>query len=329
VSEHDELRKLADRLRDAASVYELSGNSNIQDLCMAIGEAADGLDAILSHFPDSSDESRVRKLIDRAVYVCQRAIVPDGLTDKEAMSEMYGIFDGPEHRAAIADLPATDEEMRKRVRDYLAQQCVSDAGYDMGVMLDEILSRLRTSPATDEEMRETVARYLTPLLWRTSTDDPGGEEADRILALLHPSPASDQGLREALERYRDLLSTPIHPESGSEHDHDIETGRYMAWVGINHILMTFPGVPASNPISCRPFTHWPDGTPTTATERQAFEEGCATSEQLREALYALKADVIFHSEIGPSDEIDGCLWVTSEIDRHIAAVARPPQEEKP
>ena len=65
VSEHDELRKLADNLRDIASSYELSVNVSIQDLCMAIGDACDGIDTILSRFPDSpaTDKEMRERLI--------------------------------------------------------------------------------------------------------------------------------------------------------------------------------------------------------------------------------------------------------------------------
>lgn len=43
-----------------------------------------------------------KALVDRAVAVLQRHAPPDGLSDHDAMSEFYGIFDGPEYRVAIA-----------------------------------------------------------------------------------------------------------------------------------------------------------------------------------------------------------------------------------
>lgn len=42
-----------------------------------------------------------KALVDRAVAVLQRHAPPDGLSDHDAMSELYGIFDGPEYRAAV------------------------------------------------------------------------------------------------------------------------------------------------------------------------------------------------------------------------------------
>lgn len=43
-----------------------------------------------------------KALVVRAVAVLQRHAPPDGLSDHEALNELYGIFDGPEYRAAIA-----------------------------------------------------------------------------------------------------------------------------------------------------------------------------------------------------------------------------------
>jgi hypothetical protein len=45
---------------------------------------------------------QILALIDRAVDVLQRHAPPDGLSDHDAMSEFYGIFDGPAYRAAMA-----------------------------------------------------------------------------------------------------------------------------------------------------------------------------------------------------------------------------------
>lgn len=41
-------------------------------------------------------------LVERAVSVLQRHAPPDGLSDHDALTEFYGIFDGPEYRIAIA-----------------------------------------------------------------------------------------------------------------------------------------------------------------------------------------------------------------------------------
>ena len=42
-----------------------------------------------------------KDLVDKAVEVLGRHIVPDGISDHDAMVELYGIFDGPEYREAI------------------------------------------------------------------------------------------------------------------------------------------------------------------------------------------------------------------------------------
>jgi hypothetical protein len=41
-----------------------------------------------------------RALVDKAVEVLQRHAPPDGLSDHDALTELYGIFDGPEYRSA-------------------------------------------------------------------------------------------------------------------------------------------------------------------------------------------------------------------------------------
>jgi hypothetical protein len=48
----------------------------------------------------------LNQLIDRAVAVLNQHIVPGGISDRDALSELYGIFDGPEYRVAIAAPPA-------------------------------------------------------------------------------------------------------------------------------------------------------------------------------------------------------------------------------
>jgi hypothetical protein len=47
-----------------------------------------------------------RGLVEKAVSVLQRHIVPDGLSDHDALTELYGIFDGPEYRALKTSTPA-------------------------------------------------------------------------------------------------------------------------------------------------------------------------------------------------------------------------------
>ena len=42
-----------------------------------------------------------KSLVDKCVSVLQSHIVPDGISDKDALSELYGILDGPEYRAVL------------------------------------------------------------------------------------------------------------------------------------------------------------------------------------------------------------------------------------
>lgn len=51
------------------------------------------------HGGPSAPPATVQTLIDRAVDVLQRHAPPDGLSDHDALSELYGIFDGPDFRA--------------------------------------------------------------------------------------------------------------------------------------------------------------------------------------------------------------------------------------
>ena len=48
-------------------------------------------------------EKLLLALIQQAVDVLQRHAPPDGLSDHDAMSEFYGIFDGPDYRKAMAE----------------------------------------------------------------------------------------------------------------------------------------------------------------------------------------------------------------------------------
>ena len=65
------------------------------------------IQSLRSKLAASESYARAQKgLVDAAVAVLQRHILPDGgLSDHDAMSELYGIFDGPEYRAALAANP--------------------------------------------------------------------------------------------------------------------------------------------------------------------------------------------------------------------------------
>lgn len=51
-----------------------------------------------------------KTLADKAVAVLGRHIEPGGIGDKDALTELYGIFDGPDYRAALASAPAAPTE---------------------------------------------------------------------------------------------------------------------------------------------------------------------------------------------------------------------------
>jgi hypothetical protein len=67
-----------------------------------------------------------RALVEKAVEVLQRHAPPDGLSDHDALTELYGIFDGPEYRSACEARSAIEppqspewlEAWRTFVKDY-------------------------------------------------------------------------------------------------------------------------------------------------------------------------------------------------------------------
>jgi hypothetical protein len=57
--------------------------------------------------PVLSVRAALQTILDKSVAVLQRHIEPDGgLSDHDALSQLYGIFDGPDYRAAKAALAA-------------------------------------------------------------------------------------------------------------------------------------------------------------------------------------------------------------------------------
>jgi hypothetical protein len=66
----------------------------------------------------------LNQLIDRAVAVLNQHIVPGGISDRDALSELYGIFDGPEYRAAITAPPAPTHS-RESLQSLIAGMTVS------------------------------------------------------------------------------------------------------------------------------------------------------------------------------------------------------------
>jgi hypothetical protein len=53
-----------------------------------------------------------KSLADKAIDILQRNIVPDGISDHDAISELLEVFDGPEYRA-IGDVAQLDCDMRQ------------------------------------------------------------------------------------------------------------------------------------------------------------------------------------------------------------------------
>ena len=62
-----------------------------------------------------------RKLLEKCVAVLQRHIVPDGISDKDALSELYGLLDGPEYRA-LAQPAASAAPSRSQLRRIAIQK---------------------------------------------------------------------------------------------------------------------------------------------------------------------------------------------------------------
>lgn len=50
--------------------------------------------------------AKLAALVEKAVAVLQRHALPNGLSDHDALSELYSIFDGPEYREALLNTPA-------------------------------------------------------------------------------------------------------------------------------------------------------------------------------------------------------------------------------
>lgn len=54
-----------------------------------------------------------RSLVERAVEVLKRHVLPDGISDHDALNKLYGIFDGPKYRA-VADVAQNQCDDRQR-----------------------------------------------------------------------------------------------------------------------------------------------------------------------------------------------------------------------
>jgi hypothetical protein len=79
-----------------------------------------------------------RGLVDKAVSVLQRHIVPDGLSDHDALTELYRIFDGPEYRNALLTRTETQgeqEELRAAAEGMIDSACPA-CGSEPGVNID-------------------------------------------------------------------------------------------------------------------------------------------------------------------------------------------------
>jgi hypothetical protein len=74
-------------------------------------------------------------LADKAVAVLNRHIAPDGISDKDALTELYGIFDGPEYRAALATPRQTEDGGADDVKDAARYRWLRDYG-DIGDSAD-------------------------------------------------------------------------------------------------------------------------------------------------------------------------------------------------
>ncbi len=59
-----------------------------------------------------------------------------------------------------------------------------------------------------------------------------------------------------------------------------------------------------------------------STERSMYEQSIRADERakLREALYVLKADVMYQAEHGFDKYTVGCVWAAQQIDKFIAAI---------
>jgi hypothetical protein len=140
----------------------------------------------------------LNQLIDRAVAVLNQHIVPGGISDRDALSELYGIFDGPEYRVAIVAPPAPDagiswkeSEIKSALIAYALEfPLTSDGDPDVG----NIHANIRALKKRADADRLDAQRYRdTRTIYCRSNGVP---ESD-----------SDDQADQYIEAHRDLLAT--------------------------------------------------------------------------------------------------------------------------
>lgn len=107
--------------------------------------------------------SLFREIVNRAVEVLNRHIVPDGISDNDALIELYGIFDGPEYRAATQhseqrDTVPAGEVTRFSDLDSLQQQ--SKAWFAVVEALNELRGDWQEGVGTGIELAVAAIRSL-------------------------------------------------------------------------------------------------------------------------------------------------------------------------
>ena len=85
-----------------ANDVELDEGETVETALTAKRVTADEIDKLRDEAEErAGNQHQLRKLIQKAQAVLLRQIVPDGISDHDALTELHGIFDGPECREAM------------------------------------------------------------------------------------------------------------------------------------------------------------------------------------------------------------------------------------
>lgn len=70
-----------------------------------------------------------KALAEQAIAVLNRHIVPDGISDVVALNELYGIFDGPQYRAALGNTAKPSKQPAKKAKPPERGDCTDECDY--------------------------------------------------------------------------------------------------------------------------------------------------------------------------------------------------------
>ncbi|UOD28742.1 hypothetical protein INH39_25375 [Massilia violaceinigra] len=126
--------------------------------------------------PGSIDTPGWKALVEQAIEVLNRHIAPDGISDKDALTELYGIFDGPAYRAVhIAQRAASGDEVAipDRIPTKWLREIATEAGFILNMNDDLVV------PAPHHNAEPYLRRLLKLLKQAapaaSAPDAPAGE----------------------------------------------------------------------------------------------------------------------------------------------------------